>query len=110
MAETLKVLGQVAPSANSPANLYTVPSGKSAVVSKLTLCNQNASAAKARVWVAQGGATTDVKQYVCYDMILPVGFAPAEAMAGFALGAGDVVRVQANMANVSFNVTGSEVG
>lgn len=110
MAETLKVLGQVSPSANSPATLYTVPGGKSAAVSRLTMCNQNATAAKARVWVKVAGAADDVKQYVCYDMVLPAGFAPAEVMAGFALGAGDVVKVQANLANVSFNATGSEVG
>ncbi len=110
MAETLKVLGQSCPSANSPANLYTVPSGKSAVLSRVTVCNQNTTAAKARVWIAVGGAGADNKQYICYDVLVVPNFPPVEVMAGFALGTGDVVKVQANMANVSFNATGSEVG
>lgn len=110
MAESLKVLGQACPNANAPAALYTVPALKSAVLSKMTICNQNTATAKVLAWVGVAGAGTDVKQYIAYNMLVLAGFPPADIMAGFALGAGDVIHVQSDIGGVSFNATGSEVG
>jgi hypothetical protein len=46
MASTYKVLAQSAPSATTNTDVYTVESGKSAVVSTITVCNRSASAAR----------------------------------------------------------------
>ena len=43
MAQTYKRLGAIAPSANTQTNVYVVPAATEAVVSTITICNQNSS-------------------------------------------------------------------
>lgn len=106
--ETLKVLGQSAPAATTATTLYTVPASTTTVVSKLLICNQNAySAAKVRIWVAVAGAADTAKQYVYYDVTLNV-FTTLDIACGLSLGAGDLLRIQTDTANVSFSAFGAE--
>ena len=109
MAEALKVLGQSAPAATVLTTLYTVPGATSAVGSSMMVCNQNTTAAiKFRVSVAVAGAADTPKQYVYYDIEIP----PRNTFAGtlgLSLATTDVVRVQSDTANVSFNLFGTEV-
>lgn len=109
MTETLKILGQQCPTANSPVTLYTVPGATSAVTSALAICNQNSTSVKVRVWIAVGGASLNTKQYICYDTRIPPNMPPIEVMHGVPLATTDVVKVQADTANVSFNLSGSEL-
>lgn len=107
MTLTLKVLGQVSPAANTDTTLYTVPAATQTVVSSLTVCNQNATAKKFRVYIQVGGAALDVKQYIYFD----VSIAATDsfiATLGITLGAGDVITVRANATNISFGAFGQE--
>lgn len=102
-----KVLGQVAPSATTATTLYAVPSGKSAVVSTLTVCNRSSSQATYRVSVRPAGATQANQHYVMYDVSLP-GTSTDFFTVGLTLAETDVVTVYAATANFSFSLFGDE--
>lgn len=108
MGEALKVLGQLAPAATTLSALYTVPAFTSATVSSIVACNQNNGAIKFRVSVAVAGAADDPKQYLYYDVDLTKKNT-FSAVLGLTLGAGDIVRVYTDTANVSFSLFGVEV-
>lgn len=57
MPTAYKVLGQVAPSATTATTLYTVGSGKSAVVSTIAVANRGGTSATYRIAVRPAGAT-----------------------------------------------------
>lgn len=102
-----KVLGQSAPSATTATDLYTVPTGTTAVVSTLVVCNQGSTATTYRVSVRVAGAASAGKQYLTFDPSLP-GTSSDFMTLGVTLGAGDVVTVYAGNANLSFNLFGNE--
>jgi hypothetical protein len=108
VAESLKVLGQLASAATTLEDLYTVPGGTSAVVSTLTVCNRSATPTTFRVAVRPAGAAINNKHYVGYD--LPLG---ANEVYGFTIGmtlaATDVVSIYAAAATVSSSLFGTEV-
>lgn len=107
MSEVFKILGQAAPSAATPTDLYTVPASTYTVVSTLNVCNQNGSSVAVRVWIAIGGAATVSAQYLLYDTVV-VKNMPLPITGGWTLSATDVVRVQADTTGVSFNLFGTE--
>lgn len=108
MAESLKVLGQVVPSATTLTTLYTVPSSTSTAISSLVICNQNNSQITFRISIAVAGAADNAKQYLYYNLPL-LAYDTFVATIGQSLSAADVVRVYSDTANVSFNVTGVEI-
>lgn len=108
MAETHKVLGQVAPSATTLTDAYTVPGATRAVVSTVVVCNRSSVATSFRISVAVGGAADANKQYLHYDVAIP-GNDTYTATIGITLGAADVIRVYATLATLSFNVFGVEI-
>jgi hypothetical protein len=108
MAELLKVLGQVAPSAASDTALYTVPTVTSAVVSTLTICNRDPVSAVFRVAVRPAGAGLANQHYVYYDTPLG-GNATFAATLGLTLNATDVVTVRASTTYLSFSLFGTEI-
>ena len=58
MATTYKVLGQSAPAAATPADLYTVPSATEAIISTINVVNTHATTADAiRIAVRPNGVT-----------------------------------------------------
>ena len=107
MTETLKVLGQSAPGAATPAVLYTVPAATSTVVSSLVVCNQSAVATSFRVSVSLAGAATVAKDYLYYDLAIS-GNNTFTAVLGISLATTDVVRVYATLATLSFSLFGLE--
>lgn len=111
MAETLKVLGQVAASATTETDLYEVPSPSAsaceASVSSLVVCNRGSTSTTFRVSVAVGGGATANKDYLYYDVPV-VGNDTFIATIGITLAEGDVVRVYAGNANLSFSLFGLE--
>lgn len=108
MAETLKVLGQAAPSATTLTDLYTVPASTSVVVSSIVVCNRSATATTFRVSVAIAGAADANPQYLYYDVALP-GNDTFIATVGLTLAATDKVRVYTGAATVTFQVFGTEL-
>lgn len=109
MATTYKVLGQSNPSATTETDLYTVGSGKSAIVSTITVCNQAASAATYRVVIRPSAdASTTAKHYIAYDVSIAANNTTALTL-GVTLAASDKIRVYASTANLSFSAFGSEI-
>lgn len=108
MAITYKILGQVNPSATTETLLYS-PSGASAVVSTITICNQTASAATYRIAVRPSAdATTAAKHWIVYGATVAASDTTALTL-GISLASGDSMRVFASTANLSFSVFGSEI-
>jgi len=108
MPNTFKVLGQQAPSATTQTQLYAVPSGKSAVVSSVNVCNRGAANATFRVAVQPANAAISNTHYIAYDTIVPSNDTISLAL-GLSLSATDVVSVYANSATVTFSAFGSEI-
>jgi hypothetical protein len=108
MASTYKVLAQSAPSATTNTDVYTVGSGKSAVVSTITVCNRAASAATYRIAIRVAGATLANEDYLVYDATINANDMVALTL-GVTLAATDVVTVYASTANLSVNLFGAEV-
>ena len=107
MATTYKVLGQVNPSATTETTLYTA--GNAAVVSTITICNQASSAATYRIAVRPAAdGSTAAKHWIVYGATVAASDTTALTL-GLTLASGDVIRVYASTANLSFNAYGSEI-
>lgn len=98
-------LGQVAPSATTLADAYTVPSGKYATV-KIVVCNRAGAADTYRVAVSPGGASIADSHYRAYDMEIAAN--DSVVSAPIMVGALDVIRVYSTNGSMSFGVTGVE--
>ena len=108
MANTYKVLGQVAPSATTATTAYTVPSSTQAVLSTIVVCNRAASAGTYRIAIRPDGATLATTHYVAYDIAIAANDSTALTL-GITLGDTDVVTVYASSADMTFSVFGSEI-
>lgn len=109
MPTTYKILGQAAPANTSNANLYTVPSSTSAVVSSLVVANTTGTAATCRVFVRIAGATAAASNSVAYDLSIAANSHVAFTE-GWALATTDVVTVQTGTGNaLTFTLFGSEI-
>ena len=110
MPTTYKVLGQSNPSATTATTLYTVPSATQAVVSSISVANLTPTAATFRIAVqnsADVGSIVD-KQYIGYD--ITVGASDSTIITvGLTLATGDVIKVYASVATLSFQAFGSEI-
>lgn len=106
MADTLKVLGQVAPAAATMTDLYTAPC--QVVVSSIIICNRGGGDTTFRLAVSPGGASIEDKHYLYYDTHIP-GSETLAAQIGVTLSAGDKLRVRAVNDLLSFSAFGIEV-
>ena len=107
MASTYKVLAQSAPSATTNTDVYTVGSGKSAVISTITVCNRSTSATY-RIAVRPLGATLANQHYIAYDATVAANDTVSLTI-GVTLAATDVVTVYGSTANLSINIFGAEI-
>ncbi len=109
MANTYKVLGQVSPSTTANADLYTAPSGTSAVVSTLNVANVASGEVTCRIYVRINGATAVAGNAIAYDVKIATQSIFA-ITTGMTLGPGDKITVSSNTANaLTFTLFGSEV-
>ena len=104
---SFKVLGQVSPAATTDTTLYTVPAGKSCVISTLTVCNTGSAVISYRIAVRPGGASLTTAHYVAYDAQLPAASTDTLTL-GITLSAGDVLTVRAHLTGVAFGAFGDE--
>lgn len=102
-----KVLGQANPSATTATTLYTVPTGKEAVVSTISVANLTATAATFRIAFRVAGAALENKQYFGYDITLGASDSTVVTV-GVTLAASDVITVYASTASVAFQAFGDE--
>lgn len=108
MTTTLKVLGQVAPSAATLTTLYTVPALTSTAVSSVTICNRSSTATSFRVAIRPAGAAISNEHYLYYDVTI-AGNDTFIATIGMTLATTDVVSVYATLATLSMHIYGQEV-
>jgi hypothetical protein len=108
MAVAYKVLGQQSPSATTQTQLYAVPSGKSAVVSTINICNRNSANATFRIAVQPANVAITNTHYLIYDTLIPSNDTISLAL-GISLGQTDVISVYANSATLTFSAFGSEI-
>lgn len=108
MPTVYKVLGQSNPAANTATTVYTVPSGNSAVISSITICNQGTGNATANINVCVANAAISATNRIV-SSVNCVANDTIFLTLGVTIAATDTVRVSASTANVSFNVFGSEI-
>ena len=108
MAISYKVLAQSAPSATTNTDVYTVGSGKQAIISTITVANRSAVGVTYRIAIRPAGSTLANQHYIAYD----VGVSANDTIAltlGITLTATDVVTVYASTTDLSFGIFGSEI-
>jgi len=109
MATTYKVLGQSNPAATTETTLYTVPASSSTVVSTIAIANQAGTAATYRIAIRPSAdASTAEKHWIVYGATVAASDSTFLTL-GVTLATGDVIRVYASTANLSFNAFGSEI-
>jgi hypothetical protein len=107
MADTYKVLGQVAPAITTLTTLYTVPAATSTTVSSLVVCNTGL-VCTFRASVAVAGAADNIKQYLYYDISLGIATTMVATL-GITLAATDVVKCYSSLGTTSFSLFGVEI-
>lgn len=105
--DTLKVLGQAAPSSGILTDLYTVPSAAQTAISSIIVCNLSNTGTSFNVSIAINGAGDSQQQYIYYGMPLDVNDTFI-ATVGISLTSNDVIRVLSSAGIVSFNLFGVE--
>lgn len=103
-----KVLGQVAPSATTETDLYTVPAATETIVSTLVVANRASTSATYRITVSVNGAATATKDHLVYDALI-AGNSSVTLTLGITVDATDKIKVYASTANLSFSAFGSEI-
>lgn len=109
MATNYAILGQAAPADTNDTDLYTVGSGKQAVVSTIVITNVNTAAANATIYIRKAGAAAGSVNTLIKAASVPVADFKAITI-GVTLGATDVITVKSGTANaLSFQAFGSEI-
>lgn len=108
MATTYKVLGQSVPSATTNTNIYTVPSGSSAIVSTITVCNLTSVDATYRIAIRPAGATLANQHYIAYDVTVR-GSDSTNLTLGIGLASTDVITIYSSSGLISFSIFGTEL-
>ena len=108
MADTLKVLGQSAPSATTNTDLYTVPDATVTTVSSIAACNRSGGALTFRVAVRPSGATVANEHYIYYGKVLAANDS-VFTIIGITLSENDVITVRSSAADeIAFSIFGVE--
>lgn len=108
MATTYKVLAQSAPAATTNTDIYTVGTGKSAVISTVVIANRANSVGSFRLAVRVGGAALSNAHYVAYDVAVGANDSTTLTI-GMTLAATDIVTVYTSTSNFSINIFGTEI-
>jgi|TARA_R110001583_G_scaffold148048_5_gene300033 hypothetical protein len=108
MADTLKVLGQAAPSDTNEATLYTVPENTVTTVSSIVACNLTGNTPTFRIAVRPEGATVANENYIYYDKAMTANNS-VFTIIGITLSDNDVVSVRSSAADeIAFSIFGVE--
>jgi len=108
MATTFKVLGQRLSSAGAFLDIYAPPSGNSAIISAVNICNQSIGTSTFRLAVRPANASLSGLHYLAFDTPVTANDSLTLSM-GMTLATTDTITVQANTSNVSFSIFGSEL-
>lgn len=106
--DSVKIIAQLSPTANTLTDAYTVPANTSTTLSSICICNTNSFVTYFRISVAKGGVVDNPSQYIYYD--LPIaGNDTFIATIGLTLASSDVIRVRSFDTAVAFNFSGIEI-
>jgi len=109
MANTYKVLGQTNPSTTSNTNLYTVPSGTSAVISSFVVVNTTDTAAMAHAYIRVVGAPATSSNEILHSATIAANSTAAFTL-GITMGAGDIITVRSDTTNaIAYHAFGTEI-
>jgi hypothetical protein len=108
MAQTYKVLGQVAPSGATNTDIYTVPSGTQSVISTISVCNSGIVSTDYRIAIRPTGEAISGKHYIAYNAFAEP-YNSTFLTLGLSLGSSDVVTVYAGSGLLSFGLFGIEI-
>ena len=97
------ILGQLAPGASAWNDLYTCPASTVATL-RVIVSNRSSSATTFRVAASENGDAIDNKHWLAPDK--DINGNDTGATIGFVISSGDIVRVFAGSANLSFTATG----
>lgn len=107
MADTIKILGQLNPTAATDEDLYVVPASTSTVISSITICETGGGNPTVRLAMRPKGGTVLTSHYVVFDKTLAANqFLVING--GFTLGQGDVIMVRASTGATAFSAFGVE--
>lgn len=109
MASTYKVLGQSRPASATNADLYTNPAGGQAVISTISITNtSDITENSVRIYVRKDGAQAAEGNALAYDLASPANTTTALTL-GVTLDATDVLTVQSDNGDVTFQAFGLEI-
>jgi hypothetical protein len=108
MPSIYRILGQQNPTATTLTDIYTVIKPvRSAILSSISVANRSATPTSFRISVAVNGAVDSLEQYIAYDTPIAANDVMSFNL-GITLAQGDVTRVYATLATLTFNVFGLE--
>jgi len=112
VAETLKVLGQIALAvANTEEQIYKAPASTAATISSIVICNRGSSEQTFIIAVDVGddnAGASENKDFLYKDITIP-GNDTFIATVGVTLAATDSVNVNGNSTSLTFSAFGIEV-
>ncbi len=105
---TRKRLGASSPLVTTETVLYTCPSNRETEVISLFVANKTAGNAKIRIGVSVGGGALSGGDWSHYDLPLSTG-STLKVTEGYLLQEDDELRIESDIADVSFNAYGAEI-
>ena len=111
MANALKILGQLNPTANTQGNVYDVPASTAAIVNNITVANQTAANVSYSIIVMPSGSFSATAANTYF--IVRGGIVPASDTATLSLGvtlpAGAILAANSNSGSISISAFGVEI-
>ena len=111
MANALKILGQLNPTANTQGNVYVVPASTAAIVNNITVANQTAANVSYSIIVMPSGSFSATAANTFF--IVRGGIVPASDTATLSLGvtlpSGAILAANSNSGSISISAFGVEI-
>ena len=111
MANALKILGQLNPTANTQGNVYVVPASTAAIVNNIIVANQTAANVSYSIIVMPSGSFSATAANTYF--IVRGGIVPASDTATLSLGvtlpAGAILAANTNSGSLSISAFGVEI-
>jgi hypothetical protein len=111
MANALKILGQLNPTANTQGNVYVVPASTAAVINNITVANQSAANASYSIIVMPSGsysATAANTYFVVRGGVVPASDTALLSL-GLTLPTGAILAANTNSGSLSISAFGVEI-
>ncbi len=109
MPFSYKTLGQAAPTSTANADIYTVPTGREAIVSSIVVCNTTAEGSSFRIFQRINGAAAGAANAIAFDVPIAANSLVSIELK-LTLDAADIISVRSSTANaLTFTVNGSEI-